>query len=61
MIINLEHSVRARLQNEARASGRPFQEVLQYFGLERFHYRLSRGEYAPTQPVDPPILRKTLA
>lgn len=39
---NVAASVRARLTNEARKSGRPFQEVLQYFGLERFLYRFSR-------------------
>ena len=27
---------------QAKRDGRPFQEVLQYFGLERFLYRLSR-------------------
>jgi len=46
MISNTEHSVRARLQNLARSSDRPFQEVLQYYGLERFLYRLSQSPYA---------------
>ena len=39
---NVAASVRARLTNEARKSGRPSQEVLQYFGLERFLYRFSQ-------------------
>ncbi len=43
---NIPASVRDRLQNLARQQGRPFMEVLQYFGLERFLYRLSRSEYA---------------
>jgi len=34
-------SVRQRLLNKARASGRPFSELLQYFAMERFLYRLS--------------------
>lgn len=34
-------SVRQRLLNEARASGRPFNELLQYFAMERFLFRLS--------------------
>ncbi len=38
-------SVHARLANQARAGGRPFQELLQYYGLERFLYRLSKSEY----------------
>lgn len=40
-ISNLAASVQARLQNHARASKRPFQELLQYYALERFLYRLS--------------------
>jgi hypothetical protein len=38
---NLSASVHARLQNHARASKRPFQELLQYYAMERFLYRLS--------------------
>lgn len=38
---NLSASVHARLQNQARTSKRPFQELLQYFAMERFLYRLS--------------------
>jgi hypothetical protein len=38
---NLSASVHARLQNYARASKRPFQELLQYYAMERFLYRLS--------------------
>jgi hypothetical protein len=38
---NLAASVHGRLKNHARDSGRPFQEVLQYFVMERFLYRLS--------------------
>lgn len=38
---NAAASVRARLANQARASQRPFQELVQHYGLERFLYRLS--------------------
>jgi len=38
-------SVRQRLLNEARASGRPFNEVLQYFAMERFLFRLSKSPH----------------
>ena len=39
---NLAASVHARLQNHARVTQRPFHEMLQYFAMERFLYRLSR-------------------
>lgn len=38
--------MRQRLLNQARSQQRPFQEVLQYYAMERFLYRLSRSEYA---------------
>jgi len=47
MITNLAASVHQRLLNHARATGRPFNEVLQRFALERFLYRLGRSPYAP--------------
>jgi len=42
---NVAASVRQRLLNYARAGGRPFNEVLQYFCLERFLYRMGRSPY----------------
>ncbi len=39
-------SVRQRLLNNARETGRPFSELLQYFAMERFLYRLSKSVYA---------------
>ena len=39
---NLAASVHARLQNRARATKRPFQELLQYYAMERFLYRLAQ-------------------
>lgn len=36
-------SVRQRLLNQSRAQARPFQELLQYFAMERFLYRLSKS------------------
>jgi len=39
-------SVRQRLLNNARETGRPFNELLQYFAMERFLYRLSKSSYA---------------
>jgi len=45
MTRNVTASVHQRLLNHARAEGRPFNEVLQYFALERFLYRLGRSPY----------------
>jgi predicted nucleotidyltransferase component of viral defense system len=46
VVKNVAASVRQRLLNEARATGRPFSELLQYFAMERFLYRLSKSRYA---------------
>ena len=45
-IKNIAASVRGRLQNKARETGRAFSEVLQYYGMERFLFRLSRSKYS---------------
>jgi len=42
---DLGASVRERLLNQARSQTRPFQELLQYYAMERFLYRLSRSRY----------------
>ena len=38
-------SVHARLLNRARQDGRPFNELLQFFAMERMLYRLSKSEH----------------
>ena len=43
---NLAASIRQRLLYKARETGRPFNEMLQYFAMERFLYRLARSPYA---------------
>jgi hypothetical protein len=45
-IKNLAASVHRRLLDKARQTGRPFNELLQYFTMERFLYRLSKSKYA---------------
>ena len=35
-IKNIRASIRAKLQNKAKETHRPFAEVLQYFGIEKF-------------------------
>lgn len=43
---NIAASIRQRLLNKARETGRPFNEVLQYFAMERFLYRLSKSAHS---------------
>lgn len=38
-------SVRQRLLNQAKETGRPFDELLQYYSMERFLYRLAQSDY----------------
>ncbi|MFN7022026.1 MAG: nucleotidyl transferase AbiEii/AbiGii toxin family protein [Phycisphaerales bacterium] len=43
---NIAASVHARLMNLARAEGRSFNDLLQFYAMERFLYRLSRSDHA---------------
>jgi len=43
---DLGASARQRLLNQSRRDGRPFQELLQYFAMERFLYRLAQSRFA---------------
>ena len=43
---NVAASVHARLLDRARKEGRPFQELLEYYAMERFLYRLSMSGHA---------------
>lgn len=45
-VTNVAAAVRQRPQNSARSSGRPFHEVLQYYAMERFLYRLAQSPHA---------------
>jgi predicted nucleotidyltransferase component of viral defense system len=45
-ITNIAASVHQRLYNKAKESSRPFNELLQYFAIERFIYRLSKSPHA---------------
>jgi hypothetical protein len=44
-IHNLAASTHQRLLNLAKKQGRPFNEILQYYAMERFLYRLARSEH----------------
>jgi hypothetical protein len=45
-LMNIAASVHQRLLNKAKVSDRPFNELLQYFAIERFMYRLSKSPHA---------------
>lgn len=45
LVKNPAASVRQRLLNHARSLGRPFSEILQHYGMERFLYRLSESPH----------------
>ena len=40
---NIPASVRQRLLNRGKSDRRPFNELLQYYAMERFLYRLSQS------------------
>ena len=44
--VNIGASVRQRLLNQARTDKRTFSELLQYFAMDRFLYRMSISDYA---------------
>ena len=44
-IKNLPASIHQRLLNKARERNRPFNELLQYYAMERFLYRLSESDH----------------
>ena len=43
---NISASVRQRLLDQAKRDRRPFNELLQYYAIERFLYRLSQSTHA---------------
>ena len=46
VVKNMGASVRQRLLNYAKTNNRPFAEVLQYYAMERFLYRLTASPHA---------------
>lgn len=38
-------SLQMRLKDKAKRAGKPYEEMLQYYGIERFLYRLSKTNY----------------
>lgn len=46
VVKDLSASVRQRLLNHAKETNRPFDELIQYYAMERFLYRLSQSDYS---------------
>ena len=44
--VNVAASIRQRLKNQSNKDKRPFNELLQYYAMERFLYRLSQSAHA---------------
>jgi len=44
--VNVAQSVHQRLLTRAKSEGRPFNELLQHYAIERFLYRLGQSEHA---------------
>jgi predicted nucleotidyltransferase component of viral defense system len=57
---NVTASVLARLRNESKSSGAPFQQVLQLYAIERFLYRVSKSGHAQSVILKGALLLKTI-
>jgi predicted nucleotidyltransferase component of viral defense system len=57
---NVVASVLARLRNNSKSSGVPFQQVLQQYAMERFLYRISRSPHAQSVILKGALLLKTI-
>jgi len=53
-------SVHQKLLNRARETNRPFNELLQYYAMERFLYRVSRSEYVDQFVLKGALLLRTI-
>ena len=53
---NVAQSVHQKLLNKAREAKRPFNELLQYYAMEKFLLRMSRSPYTNEFVLKEPIL-----
>jgi predicted nucleotidyltransferase component of viral defense system len=58
---NVASSVHARLLNKAREEGRRFDELLQYYAMERFLFRLSQSPHVEHFVLKGALLLRTFA
>jgi predicted nucleotidyltransferase component of viral defense system len=59
-IKNVTASVLAKLRNNSKSSGAPFQQVLQLYAMERFLYRISKSQHAQSFILKGALLLKTI-
>ena len=59
-IKNVTASVLAKLRNNSKSRGTPFQQVLQLYAMERFLYRISQSRHAQTVILKGALLLKTI-
>jgi hypothetical protein len=57
---NVTASVLAKLRNNSKSSGAPFQQVLQLYAMERFQYRISKSQHAQSVILKGALLLKTI-
>lgn len=57
---NITASVLARLRNDSKSSGAPFQQVLQLYAIERFLYRISKSGHSQSVVLKGALLLKTI-
>jgi hypothetical protein len=57
---NVTASVLARLRNDSKSGGAPFQQVLQLYAIERFLYRISKSGHAQSVVLKGALLLKTI-
>jgi hypothetical protein len=57
---NVVASVLARLRNNSKSKGAPFQQVLQLYAIERFLYRISKSRHAKSVILKGALLLKTI-
>lgn len=57
---NVTASVLARLRNDSKSRGAPFQQVLQLYAMERFLYRISKSAHAQSVVLKGALLLKTI-
>ena len=57
---NVAASVLARLRQNSKSSGAPFQQILQQYAIERFLYRISKSKHAQSVILKGALLLKTI-
>jgi hypothetical protein len=57
---NVTASVLAKLRNNSKSGGAPFQQVLQLYAMERFLYRISKSRHAQSVILKGALLLQTI-